>query len=153
MLSPRIWLEEDVWCFLGLNVAPPHPHWSWFNIKAIKSQLLFSQYIVNELKLSSVLVNLIFFQVIFTVAWLWYWKPIPDFFKYILVISVLIINAVKQKQKIKESHRCFHRDFILSFYLMTPDTFTFFYGSVPNSQTSSWLIKTSAALFFICWWK
>lgn len=149
-----MWQEEIVWCFLGLNVAPSRPHCSWFNIKAIKSQLLFSQYIVSELKLSSRPVNSIFFQSFFTVAWLWF------FFKYILVISVFIIKAVKQKQKIKESHRwCWGINCCrVGFHFITPprDPKHFpplLWHRVPNSQTSSCLIKTSAALFFIHWWK
>lgn len=153
-----MWQEENVWCFLGLNVAPPRPHWNWFNIKAIKSQLLFSQYIVSELKLSSVVVNSIFFQSFLQ------WADC-DFFKYILMnrshtVSVFIIKAVKQKQKIKESHRCCWGinccRMVFHFITLPRDLKHFpllLWCSVPNSQTSSWLIKTSAALFFICWWK
>lgn len=54
-----MWQEENVWCFLGLNVAPARPHWRWFNIKAIKSQRLLSQYILSEFRLSWIPVNLI----------------------------------------------------------------------------------------------
>lgn len=151
-----MWQEENMWCFLGLNVAPPRPHWSWFNIKAIKSQWLFSQYIVSELKLSSIAVN----SILGFLQWPdWYWKPVPGFLKRILTISVFIIKAVKQKREIKESHQCWgiNRRRMRLYFISVPCDPKHFplllWCCVPNSQTSSWLIKTCAALFFMCWWK
>lgn len=126
--------EENVRCFLGLNVAPSHPHWSWFNIKAIKSQLLLSQYIVSELKLSSGPVNLIFFKSFFTVAWQW-------FFFQLHFCHICLVKAVKQKQKIKESHRCCWgiNCWRVGFHFITlprdPKHFPLLlWHSVPNSQ-------------------
>lgn len=140
VLSHRLWQEERVRCFLGLNVAPARPHWRWFNIKAIKSHWLLSQYIVSEFKLSSIQwIRSQRFYSGLAVTLIARFSFSIIFFKCILIVSVFIIKAVKQKQEIKERQQCcwgINRCRVGLHFISTlwpPNTFRSFYGAV--SQT------------------